>query len=208
MKLFAPPEQDIKIIAHDFEVIVEKIRNGKAHELSEGDTLYLGAAPKAATSKDRRKQPFSDEVAKPRAFAFKNSYMTYVLNNYIIPGKNTYEPIIKENAEDSFEDYVVRKIDAYYDWSVTDLCDTFHIEYQKKPKSLEAMLAYRMLGIKGNHAEEFEKANVDEIFAVELRRTDIWKIWNVAKTVPEGTQISKISILAIDWKADETPESD
>ncbi len=28
------------------------------------------------------------------------------------------------------------------------------------------------------------------------------------KTVPEGTQISKISILAIDWKADETPESD
>ena len=44
--------------------------------------------------------------------------------------------------------------------SVTDLCNTFHIEYQKKPKSLEAMLAYRMLGIKGNHAEEFEKANV------------------------------------------------
>ena len=43
VKLFAPPEQDIKIIAHDFEVIVEKIRNGKAHELSEGDTLYLGS---------------------------------------------------------------------------------------------------------------------------------------------------------------------
>ena len=71
VKLFAPPEQDIKIIAHDFAVIVEKIRNGKAHELSEGDTLYLGAAPKAATAKDRRKQPFSDELAKPRAFAFK-----------------------------------------------------------------------------------------------------------------------------------------
>ena len=34
------------------------------------------------------------------------------------------------------------------------------------------------------------------------------KIWNVVKTVPEGTQISKISILAIDWKADGTPESD
>lgn len=160
VNLFVPPEQDIKIIAHDFAVIVEKIRNGKAHELSEGDTLYLGAAPKAATSKDRRKQPFSDELAKPRAFAFKNSYMTYVLNNYIIPGKNTYESIIKGTEEESFEEYVVRKIGAYYDWSVTDLCNKFHIEYQKKPKSLEAMLAYRMLGIKGNHAEEFEKANV------------------------------------------------
>ena len=160
VKLFAPPEQDIKIIAHDFEVIVEKIRNGKAHELSEGDTLYLGAAPKAATSKDRRKQPFSDELAKPRAFAFKNSYMTYVLNNYIIPGKNTYEPIIKGNAEESFEDYVVSKIDAYYNKSVVELCDLFDVKFQKKPKNLEAMLAYRMLGIKGNHAEEFEKANV------------------------------------------------
>ena len=160
VKLFAPPEQDIKIIAHDFEVIIEKIRNGKAHELSEGDTLYLGAAPKAATSKDRRKQPFSDELAKPRAFAFKNSYMTYVLNNYIIPGKNTYEPIIKGNAEESFEDYVVSKIDAYYNKSVAELCDLFDVKFQKKPKNLEAMLAYRMLGIKGNHAEEFEKANV------------------------------------------------
>lgn len=160
VKLFAPPEQDIKIIAHDFEVIVEKIRNGKAHELSEGDTLYLGAAPKAATSKDRRKQPFSDELAKPRAFAFKNSYMTYVLNNYIIPGKNTYEPIIKGNAEESFEDYVVSKIDAYYNKSVAELCDLFDVKFQKKPKNLEAMLAYRILGIKGNHAEEFEKANV------------------------------------------------
>lgn len=160
VKLFAPPEQDIKIIAHDFEVIVEKIRNGKAHELSEGDTLYLGAAPKAATSKDRRKQPFSDELAKPRAFAFKNSYMTYVLNNYIIPGKNTYEPIIKGNAEESFEDYVVSKIDAYYNKSVAELCDLFDVKFQKKPKNLEAILAYRILGIKGNHAEEFEKANV------------------------------------------------
>lgn len=160
VKLFAPPEQDIKIIAHDFEVIVEKIRKGKAHELSEGDTLYLGAAPKAATSKDRRKQPFSDELAKPRAFVFKNSYMTYVLNNYIIPGKNTYEPIIKGNAEESFEDYVVSKIDAYYNKSVTELCDLFDVKFQKKPKNLEAMLAYRILGIKGNHAEEFEKANV------------------------------------------------
>ena len=118
MKLFAPTEQDIKIIKHDFETIVEKIKAGKAHELSEGDTLYLGAAPKAATSKDRRKQPFSDELAKPRAFAFKNSYMTYVLNNYIIPGKSTYEPIIKENAEESFEDYVVQKINTYNDFLI------------------------------------------------------------------------------------------
>lgn len=159
-KLFTPPEQDIKIIKHDFEVIVEKIIEGKAHELSEGDTLYLGAAPKAATSKDRRKQPFNSEMAKPRAFAFKNSYMTYVLNNYIIPGKSTYEPIIKNEVHDFFEDYVVKKINSYKDYTVAELCKMYNIKFQNKPKNLEAMLAYRILGIKGNHAEEFEKANI------------------------------------------------
>ncbi|WP_024865632.1 Sau3AI family type II restriction endonuclease [Butyrivibrio sp. FCS014] len=159
-KLFTPPEQDLKIIRHDYEIIVSKIRAGKAHELSEGDTMYLGAAPKAATSANRRKQPFSDELAKPRAFAFKNSYMTYVLNNYIVPGKDTYEPIIKDESVDSFEDYVVNKIDALAGYSVEDLCVKYDIDASKKPKSLEALLAYRILGIKGNHAAEFEKANV------------------------------------------------
>ena len=159
-KLFTPPEQDVKIIRHDYYIIVSKIQAGKAHELSEGDTLYLGAAPKAATSKDRRKQPFSDELAKPRAFAFKNSYMTYVLNNYIVSGKKTYEPIINKETVESFEDYVVEKIDRYRGYSVQNLCTEFEIEFSKQPKNLEAMLAYRILGIKGNHAEEFEKANV------------------------------------------------
>lgn len=160
VKLFAPPASDIKIIKHDFKVIVEKIKAGLAHELSEGDTMYLGAAPKAATSKNRRKQPFSSEPAKPRAFAFKNSYMTYLLNNYIVPGKDTYEPIMKNETTESFEDYVVNKIGVYRDYTVTDLCSKFQIDYEKEPKSLEAMLAYRILGIRGNHAEEFEKANI------------------------------------------------
>ena len=159
-RLFTPPEQDVKIIRHDYNIIVSKIKAGKAHELSEGDTLYLGAAPKAATSKNRRKQPFSEELAKPRAFAFKSSYMTYVLNNYIVPGKATYEPIVQGEPVDSFEEYVVDKIERYRGCSVKDLCVEFDIEYEKKPKNLEAILAYRILGIKGNHAEEFEKANV------------------------------------------------
>jgi DNA mismatch repair endonuclease MutH len=159
-KLFTPPEQDLKIIKHDYETIVSKIRAGKAHELSEADTMYLGAATKAATSADRRKQPFSDEPAKPRAFSFKNSYMTYVLNNYVIPGKSTYEPIIRENVVESFEDYVRAKIDKLAGYSTENLCTKYDIEVEKKPKNLEAVLAYRILGIRGNHAEEFEKANI------------------------------------------------
>lgn len=159
-RLFTPPEQDIKIIKNDYEKIVEKIRAGKAHELSEGDTLYLGAATKASTSSDRRAQPYSDELAKPRAFAFKTSYMTYVLNNYVIPGKHTYESIIETETVDSFENYVVNKINKHHGKTVEELCLEYDVETSSKPKNLEAILAYRMLGIKGNHAEEFEKANI------------------------------------------------
>jgi len=159
-KLFTPPAQDRKIIQHDYDIIVSKIKAGKAHELSEGDTLYLGAAPKAATSKDRRKQPFSEELAKPRAFAYKSSYMTYVLNHYIAPGKTTYEPIVREDIVDSFEDYVIEKVNRFQGYSVEELCEEFELDRQNKPKSLEAILAYRILGIKGNHAEEFEKASI------------------------------------------------
>lgn len=160
VKLFSPPEADIKIIKHDFDIIVKKIKEGKAHELSEGDTMYLGAAPKAATSKERRKQPFSDIPAMPRAFAFKNSYMTYVLNNYVISGKDTYEPIMKDDMIESFEDYVVSKINAYKNRTLSDLCEVFQVKTEKRIKNLEAMLAFRILGIKGNHAAEFEKANI------------------------------------------------
>lgn len=159
-KLFTPPKEDLQIIKHDFDIIVSKVKQGKAHELSGGDTMYLEACPKASTSADRRKQPFSDELAKPRAFAFKNSYMTYVLNNFIVKGKDTYEPILSDEIEESFEDYVKDRIDEYKGKSVQDLCTIFNINFVKKPKNLEAMLAYRMLGIKGNNAEEFVKANI------------------------------------------------
>lgn len=213
-RLFTPPEQDLKIIKHDFETIVEKIREGKAHELSEGDTLYLGAAPKAATSKDRRKQPFNDEPAKPRAFAFKNSYMTYVLNNYIIPGKATYEPIMKDTVDD-FEGYVTDKILEYKNCSVEELCNRFDIDTEKKPKNLEAMLAYRILGIKGNHAEEFEKANV-VVKAIRIGKNNKIKesmsfpTFKFKELVEEewetstfGTYLSETRFLFVVYKADE-----
>ena len=160
VSLFSPSEQDKKIIQHDFEIIVNKIKEGKAHELSEGDTLYLGAATKSSTSKNRRKQPFSDIEAKPRAFSFKTSYMTYVLNNYIIPEQKKYESILKNEVVDSFEEYVEMKINNYRNKLDEELCNMFDIEFQKRPKNLEAMLTYRILGIKGNHAEEFVKAGI------------------------------------------------
>lgn len=161
-KLFTPPKEDLEIIKNDFKIIVDKIKAGKAHELSEGDTMYLGAATKASSSSDRRGQPFSDIPAKPRAFSFKTSYMTYVLNNFIVPNKTTYEPIIKDASElkfNTFEEIIIDKINSYAGKTDEELCKIFDKEY-KNNKAQWIDLAYRMLGIKSNKAEEFEKANI------------------------------------------------
>lgn len=160
VKLFTPPGKDLLIIEHDFNVIVDKIRHGQAHELSGSDTLYLEAATKASTSLDRRSQPFSDIPAKPRAFAFKTSYMTYVLNTFIIPGKDTYEPIIKKDTNLPFEEYVKNRILQYSGYSIDELCHIFSLRQDRNAKNLSALIVYRILGIRGNHAEEFTKANI------------------------------------------------
>lgn len=163
VKIFTPPEKDLKIIKEDFKKIINKIKAGKAHELSESDTFYLGAAPKARNSKDRRKQPFSEILAKPRAFALKNSYMTYVLNNYIIPDKvlyNNSESILKNKIPNNFECYILNKINNFKDYSISDLQNYFDVNYKKNPKNLNSLIIYKILGINGNKAEEFIKANI------------------------------------------------
>lgn len=158
VQLFTPNEEDLKIIINDYEIIVNKVKAGKAHELSEADTMYLGAAPKASNVNQTRPQPFSDIQARLRAFTYKNSYMTYVLNNYFIPGKKDYERILPEGVNTPFEEYVSSKIDAYKGWSVPNLTSAFGLK--KEAKNTTANIAFRILGIKGNKAEEFAKAGI------------------------------------------------
>ena len=160
VRLFTPSEQDLSIIKQDYHKIIQKIKDGKAHELSESDTMYLSACPKAADSSVRRSQPNSDIPAKPRAFAYKNSYMTYVLNNYIIGSKPAFESILQNEEIDDIESFVVNQIAKYKGKTQEELCQILDIDLKKKPKNLGSMIAFRMLNVKGNNAEEFVKANV------------------------------------------------
>jgi len=164
VQLFTPPEPDLEIIMNDYKVIIEKIAAGKAHELSEGDTMYLGACTKGATAeKSITKQFYNPDVpAKARAFCYKTSYMNYILNNYMIPGVETYEPIIKDAkqlANQTFEEYIINQINRHTGKTDIELCNEFGEEYTGN-KAQWIKLAYCMLGIKSNKAEEFEKAGI------------------------------------------------
>lgn len=86
--LWKLPEKDLLIIKDDYNTILTKIRNGEAHLLSEGDTVYLGACRKGQKGDALRKQPFSDEKAKGRAFSLKPAYMRTILQYVQDSGKN------------------------------------------------------------------------------------------------------------------------
>ena len=175
VKVFTPPEKDLIIIRQDYERIKEKIVQGLAHELSEGDTLYLGACTKGDTALGSTVPQYynPDILAKRRAFCFKNSYMTFILRNYIAGSSDGTESIIgDEGLKDlSFEEYVKDKVVPFIGYTVEDLCEAFQITYERRPKNLESMLAFRILGIKGNHAEEFEKANI-VVKSIRIEKTN------------------------------------
>ena len=110
--LFSFPDEDLAIIEHDWKTIMEKVRAGRAHELSEGDTLYLAACTKGANASSVRQQPFSELPAKQRAYSLKSSYMTQILNKYIFG--NAESPRIIKSADvlhaKTFEDYIIDKV--------------------------------------------------------------------------------------------------
>lgn len=156
-------EEDFKIIQEDYRKIVTKIQNGEAHLLSESDTNYLAASTKGSTAKKSYKPQFynPDIKAKSRAFSFKQGFMTYIINNYIFKEKITYEAIItkpEELYDTTLEDLVLTKINRYKGYSKNKLKE--HFKIIKESKQIYSILAFRMLGITSNNAEEFVKANI------------------------------------------------
>ena len=135
-------EQDIKIIENDYLLIQEKVKNGQAHILSEGDTSYLGAATKSASSKVTRTQPFSKERAKPRAFSLKQGYLTGILRN------PQYIPEVSIPEVYSIKEILLKQLGSYIGKSQLEIYITIT---QKEitgniPKQLGKMISDILIG--------------------------------------------------------------
>ncbi len=150
--------EDLKQIEEDWDFIINKIREGKAHEISEADTMYLGACSKGANALSTRKQPFSDIPAMQRAFCFKNSYMTQLVRKYIGNYSNV-EKILK-GTNDTFNEFVLNIIAKYKGKSQNELMKEFNID--TKTKNVNSMLISRMFNVKSklSETEEFQKAKI------------------------------------------------
>lgn len=156
--IFKIPDEDLPTVKQDWEYIVNKVKQGKAHELSEGDTFYLGACSKGKDSLSVRQQPFSDVLAMQRAYSFKQSYMTHVLRTYILG--QTSEKLMKDET-DSIEMYVEKKMKPLIGLTFNELCQKYG--QVSGAKNDIQMLMSKAFGIKGTNLskiEEFEKADI------------------------------------------------
>ena len=156
------PAEDQKIIREDWEKIAKKIREGKAHEISEGDTLYLGACTKSDTSATLRAQ-IGAEKAKPRAYSFKGGYMTALIRRDLEGVPSDDERAVKHDEEkkpQTFEEIVVSKFDQFLNKTVEEIAEILKSDINMEDKANIATLARRMMGVKGKEISEFEAAEV------------------------------------------------
>ncbi|MGI6714510.1 MAG: Sau3AI family type II restriction endonuclease [Bacilli bacterium] len=145
-------------IKRDWEIINTKIRKGKAHEISESDTTFLAACTKGANSSILTTQPNSPVLAKPRAYSFKNGFMTRLYRELI----HAIAPYVSFISEDEWmknplEEVYKEKLSKYYSMSVAELKRRFHLK--TKAKNVCFMIAQRMLGLEGKSSSTQEMAD-------------------------------------------------
>jgi len=174
------PNEDLKIIKRDWEFINQRIKEGKAHELSEGDTFYLGACTKGSTAlKSFRNQPFNEEQAKQRAYSLKQGYVNHIIANIAqeetaVYGKIIEHPEILDKVR-SIEEIVILKFHPFYGKSAEKIEQELGLDLNKKAKSYFANLTNVILGLKlGQKIEEFEKADI-QVKTIRLKENNLPK---------------------------------
>ena len=181
-KMFSIPKDDLKMIEADYNKIVGKIMNGKAHLISEADTSYLSAC-----RRDGNEVSYfigdKELKALPRRFAFKNSYITYLLNDYIEPDrpcdapkrKLTKTKDIKITRGKTFEEYVDKEIKKYVGKSANSIAKRKNISYagfsSSKDLNKYSRLALKIFGINSNSAPYLKKS-ATTIKAIRISRTN------------------------------------
>lgn len=158
------PSTDLEIIKKDWELIKQKIVEGKAHELSEGDTFYLGACTKGANASSVRKQPFSDILAKQRAYSLKQGYVNHIIASIANDASGVYGkliPSVEVAKKQTIEEIVISKFKPYYGKTIEQILKSTGVQLNSNAKSFYANLTKAILGIElDKSVEEFEKAEI------------------------------------------------
>lgn len=181
--LWQIPDKDLLIIKHDYDTILAKIRAGKAHELSEGDTEYLGACRKGQKGQKDVFYALPDGTlaampAPKRAFSLKTQYMRTILEfAKKTGGQGTYNTsalvqgygpnLIDESElrEKSFEEILLGRLEPFFGLTYSEICKKLHVP-ESKAKHKYAIATNRILtdnetkGKKVTESDEFVKSGI------------------------------------------------
>lgn len=171
--LWLLPDKDIIIMKEDYNIIIGKIRNGKAHEISEGDTMYLAACRKGQKNDKLQTQPYSDIPAPKRAFCLKTTYMRTILQTVKDCGKDNFTNIGKtahgkemvtrdELRTNSFEKIILNRFKPYIGLTYEEIRSRLGLKQTTaKHKFAIAANAIMSPSIKNaEQSEEFKKAGI------------------------------------------------
>lgn len=186
-------ERDRDVIENDFNIIKNKVLQGKAHEISEGDTTYLGACTKGKNSKETRIQPYSDIPARSRAFCLKNNYMTLLLNE-IMTGTQVSKP--NKSRYLSVIDYINDKLTPYFGKTQLEIADEIGLTFDKNktPKNLNKLISDRIIG------KDKDLKELDEIFKYSnyvIKNSPLIKGWGFKERM--FFKNMSLSDFEVDW---------
>jgi DNA mismatch repair protein MutH len=149
---------DLDVIKSDWEFIRDKVIQGLAHELSEGDTFYLGACRKGSGGPAEKQlvQPNSKIPAKSRAFSFKQSYLNQLLAQHQVKEVN-----LQVKNDFSIEKVTTESFESALGMSVESLATKF--DFHKKGishKGYHRELSLKILNSGSSTISSLQKAGI------------------------------------------------
>lgn len=184
IRLWSIPKEDLKIFMDDWNVIHTKIVKGLAHELSEGDTLYLAACVKGSKGgENKRPQKKGNVLADQRAYSIKSAYLNHIIvdslshpemfdgvvmtpkkKNAIEKRKSEIGSIVKSiteyNQGETFEQLVIRRFNPYIGMTIAEIAAELQTKFSSSPKAISYSVCRAILGVKERRIAEFEKAGI------------------------------------------------
>jgi DNA mismatch repair protein MutH len=142
-------KSEIAQLIDDWSLIKNKVINGKAHEISGGDTLFLEAATTGGKNQKPDPQPYSEEPAHPRRFALKPAFVTTLLKKE----EFSLKEITQSEEEFSLKE-VVQSEEERPKGSIVSP-QVFLLEKLKEFKNISLDEAVSLLGIKKSTQKNF-----------------------------------------------------
>ena len=220
--LWEPDSRTNALLRADWERVFTKVRQARAHELSESDGAIMGPSRKGATGTSVRTQPFGTIKAKSRAWALKPSFTLSLFRGIVKP--ETAESLLENlgfHQAERFEAHLVERFAPYVGARVEDVAAGFGMP-RSTSKSYAAEVARRIFGARGFRTKiiEFEEMGLtprttrvrDDFMPYESTSFPAFKYQAILEEEWEDSdllaQVEYMLFLPVHGSAKETPQAD